>query len=210
MPIDLPNHNLTECWGELLDNVSSSGFNKGKAVNLSRVTDPIWKFNIRTGLLDLSTEKIWSSWKKSLNGGFTSFLAYDVKRQYLGGYPNATQPSDVYATWNGTAAVDDVGNSGQLTVSQLPANYQAKIGDRVALEQSGYIGYYEILEDATADGSGDLIVTVSPFLHTGVFDENAIARFWRPKCKLIIDWQSYVESGRQEPSPISFVGYQIL
>lgn len=207
---DLINYHLSECWFTLLDNVSGSRSNRGLLSNRSLVDDPLWRLDFRTGLLQLEAQYEWSGFIKSLRGGFEYLTAYDVKRLYLAGYPNAKSPDDVSSGWDGTATVVTVGASGVLTLANLPANYIAKIGDRVGLEQGDYRGYYEIIENATANGDGDLVLTVTPLLHTRTFDDEAIARLWRPKAKFQIDWQSIRESGTREPSDISFQAYQVL
>jgi hypothetical protein len=134
------------------------------------------------------------------------FVAYDVRKTPRA-YPTAKASTEISGAWDGTADVVSLGASGVLGLSSLPTNYQFKIGDRVGLEQNGRHGYYEVIEDATAI-SGSVSVTVTPFLHTGIFTSAAVCRVWRPLCKFIIDTTSWNEQGTVENTPVSFKGYQ--
>jgi hypothetical protein len=84
------------------------------------------------------------------------------------------------------------------------------VGDHLALEENGKYGFYEILEDKTANGSGVVTLTVAPFIHTTLFSTAATARLWQPKAEFIIDWQSWKEQATLNPTPISFEAYQVL
>ncbi len=209
-PRDLPDYHLSECWHDLIDNVSIAPSGNGLVLNRSQFVDPIWQTTIVTGLLDIVKQAEWSAWKKSLGGGLRTFVAYDVRRQTPLAYPNAKAPTDIKAGWNGTATVTSVGLSGALGLSGLPENYKVTVGDRIGLEQSNHYGYYEIIESVTANGAGVATVTVTPFLHSSLFTTAAVARIWRPKCEFVIGQANYSESGTKEPSPISFTGTQKL
>lgn len=209
-PRELPVGPISECLFTLVDSVSASPSAGGSFVNLSQVNDPVWQVKITTGLLGDDLKYAWSAWKKSLRGGLQKFIAYDASRKTPLAYPNAKQPSDINPTWDGSAVVASLALGGALSLTGLPANYKIKAGDRVGLKQATYYGYYEILEDVTASGSGAATVTVSPFLHTTIFTTSAIATLWRPKCQFIIDWQTWSEGSTNEPTPVSFEAWQRL
>ena len=211
-PRELLNYHLSEGWLELIDNVAMSPSGRGSFINLSQVNDPVWQFHLRTGLLYPHQVAQWSAWMKSLRGGFVTFLAYDVRRAAPLAYPDATAPGSISLGWSGTAVVGALGVSGTLSLTGCPATYQFKAGDRIGIEQGSPLryGYYEVLEDATANGSGAVTVTVTPFLHTTIFTPGALARIWRPKCRLVIDWTTRREFGTKEPDEISFDAWQRL
>lgn len=202
---------MQECWFDLIDNVSLSPSGRNQTlINLSQTSDPVWRGQFVTGLLDARSERpIWSAWHKSLRGGLKTFVAYDVRHATPLAYPAAKVSTDIQGGWNGTAAVSSLSGA-MLGLSGLPNNYQFKVGDRVGLEQSGKYGYYEVMEDVTANGSGVASITVAPFLHTGLFTTLAVCRVWRPVCQFVIDQSSWNEQGTVEITPVSFNGFQRL
>lgn len=114
------------------------------------------------------------------------------------------------AGFDGTATVNSLGLSGSLGLSDMPPGYQAKAGDRVGLEEDGHYGYYEVLENATANGSGVITLTVAPFIHTSVFTTSAVCRLWQPKCQFWLDWNSWSAPRTGQPGSVSFDAYQVL
>lgn len=209
-PRDLPNNaRMTECWFDLVDDLAASSFENGLRVNLTQTFDPLWKGTFITPILEREQRPIWSAWHKSLRARKT-FVAYDVRHSRLLAYPNAKQSSAIATGWNGTCSVSSIGSSGALGLSSLPAGIQLKAGDRIGLEQNSYYGYYEILEDVTASGSGAATLNVAPFLHTRIFTTSALCRVWQAKCQFTIDPSSWVENGTVENTPISFKGIQRL
>lgn len=200
--------NMQECWMKYNENVVHSTSGKGLFINSTQIARPTWELNVTSGLLTLEKAAMWSAWRKSLRG-LKEFLAFDVRRAYPLFYPSARSPADISAGWSGTATVSSVGLSGVLGLTGLPAGYKIGAGDRIGLEQAGYYGYYEVVEDATANGSGAVTVTVAPLLHS-VFTTAAVARIWQAKAKFRLDWTSWSESGDKQPTPISFRGIQRL
>lgn len=207
-PIPLPDYNLARAAFRLVESVASAASQGGAKVNLSRTSDPVWVFEAETYPLYDDQKRAWTAWKNKLRGGMRQFLAHDETRNPPAAYPSAKASTDISAGWDGTATVASVGDSGALGLSGLPAGYEAKEGDRIGLEQDGHYGYYEVVEDATADGFGDVTLTVAPFLHTSIFDTDATARLWLPLCMFIIDWQSWQEDTTGRPTPVSFRAFQ--
>jgi len=208
-PRDLPSYVLVRGTFTLVDAVASSASRSGAKLNLTRVSDPTWTLDVETPPLRPHEKRAWTAWKNSLRGGLREFLAYDITRNPPAAYPKAKTPQDISPGWGGTAAVSSLGLAGALGLSNLPAGYQVRVGDRIGLEAAaGHRGYYEAVEDAVANASGALTVTVSPFLHTSLFTTSAIARLWLPKAKFIIDWQSWQQETIGEPTPIAFRAVQ--
>lgn len=214
-PRSLPgagNSRMSECWFDIVDNVSIQPSAKGSFVNLSQVNDPVWKGTFLTPILERNVRPVWSAWRKSLRGGLRLFIAYDVRHSRPIAYPAANAPADISGGWDGTATVVAIAPGAdrqKLSLSALPTTYQFKVGDRIGLEQTSHYGYYEILEDVAAV-AGAAIVTVAPFLHDTIFTTGAICRVWRPLCQFILDGTSWTEQGTVENTPISFSGIQRL
>jgi hypothetical protein len=209
-PREIPFPRLVECSFELLDGVTTSPSARGKFLNRSQVVEPMWKAVISTPPLNRADRAIWGAWKKSLRGGLRSFVAYDLTKSPPRAYPAATSAASISGAWDGTGTVTSIGTSGNITLGALPAGYKAMVGDHLALEENGKYGFYEILEDKTANGSGVVTLTVAPFIHTTLFSTAATARLWQPKAEFIIDWQSWKEQATLNPTPISFEAYQVL
>lgn len=207
----IDNQHMSECWIDLVDNVAFSASGNGTFINFSQVNDPSWKGTFVTGILERSQRAIWSAWRKSLRGGLNAFLAYDVRFSTPQAYPNAKASTDIGVHWDGTAGVTTIGDSGSLVLNTLPPGYIFTIGDRVGLEQDAHFGYYEVLEDVTADAEGNATITVAPFLHTSTFAAgSALCRLFRPLCQFLIDQSTWTEQGTVENTPISFNGLQRL
>jgi hypothetical protein len=209
-PRELPSYHVSECWFDIVDNVTSSPSGKGTKINLSQVNDPVWQGTFATGLLYPGDLAIWSAWRKSLRAGLKTFLAYDVRRRTPIAYPTAKTPADIKAGWDGSAVITSLGLSGALGLSGLPANYQFKAGDRIGMTENANYGYHEVVEDILGNGAGIATVTVTPFLFTGIFSTAAVAQLWQPRCQFQIDPTTWVESGTVEPAPVTFKGYQRL
>ncbi|HTV69845.1 MAG TPA: hypothetical protein VMF90_15030 [Rhizobiaceae bacterium] len=211
-PRQLPDYRLQEGTIRLEEGVTyaGSGRNRGPVMNRTRTIEPAWRGRFGTIILERNPKMIWSAWGKSLKGGMKTFVAWDIERPTPIAYPDAAAPEDIESGWNGTATVTSLGLSGALGLSGLPANYQLKAGDRIGLRQTTRYGYYEVLEDVTANGSGVVTVTVTPFLHTTVFTTAAVAWLWRPVCLFVIDWQTWTEQTLVKPTPISFEANQTI
>lgn len=203
------NARMSECWFDIVDNVAFSPSNNGNLLNLSQIADPQWAGTFITPPLERTERPIWSAWRKSLRGGLKTFTAYDVRNASPFAYPTAKAPGDISSGWSGLAGVSSVGLAGALGLTTLPANYQFKTGDRVGLQQGTNFGYYEVLEDVTANGSGIAAITVAPFLQS-LFTTGAVCRVWRPVCQFMIDQSTWSELGTVENTPISFKGIQRL
>jgi hypothetical protein len=204
------NIRMTECWFDLVDNVSFSPSQNGNMLNLSQINDPVWKGSFVTPILERDQRPIWSAWRKSLRGGLNTFTAYDVRNRTPFAYPNAKVSTDILTGWAGTAVVVSLGNSGALSLNSLPAAYRFKAGDRVGIEQGGHYGYHEVLEDVAADGGGNVVITVSPFLYSSLFTAGALCRVWQARCQFMIDQTKWTEIGTVGNTPITFSGIQRL
>lgn len=201
-PRSLPSCGLRSALLDLEENVAVSPSGRGLVLNRTQVADPVWIGTFETEVLRQAPRADWGAWLVSLRGGLRTFLAFDSRRRAPLAYARARAPDDIAGGWDGTGAVADLGSAGVLTLSDLPAQYQVTVGDRIGIEQGGRFGYYEAIEDAGADAGGNVVVTVAPFLHTAIFSPGAVARLWRPVCEMVIDTQSR----RGEPGSLPRLG----
>ncbi len=189
--IPLPDYRLSTGSFELQEPVSGSQSAKGLKTNLTVTIDPFWTFEAETMPLWDDERRIWTVWKNKLRGGLVKFTAYDITRDPLA-YPGAQSASDISAGWDGTGTAASLDASGELEISGLPSGYQLKAGDRVGIEAAaGHLGYYEAVEDASANGSGVLTAQVAPFISTTLFSAGDTVRLWRPKCRFTLDSSSF-------------------
>lgn len=211
-PRPLPECGVRSGTLSLAENVAMSPSGKGAFANLTQVNDPVWLFACETFTLRPVPRAEWGAWKNSLQGGLRSFLAFDSRRRAPLAYAGARSSVDIKAGWDGTANVVTLVGGGVLTLSGLPAQYRFTAGDRIGVEQGAPLrrGYYEVMEPAGADGAGDAVVTVAPFLHTALFSPGAVARLWRPVCELVLDWNSWRDENGGLPrlGTISFSAWQ--
>ncbi|WP_105437509.1 hypothetical protein [Neorhizobium sp. T25_13] len=206
---NLPSARLLECTFSLDDGTVSSAFKRGVSFNITQVFDPTFRARIQTMPLDQAGMQAWTAWKARLRGGLNRFAAYDTSRAAPLHYLGARTPDEVAPGWAGAGSLASVGVGGAISVTGAPAGYVATEGDRLALEQSGYVALYEIVSNATASGAGAIDLSVYPFIQS-YFTAGAVARLWRPKGLFRIDWTSWQMAVVASPSSISFEGYQVL
>lgn len=205
---ELPSYRLRSCTIVPIESVGRSVSGGGVVIGLTETADTVFSCQIETAILTDDMRADWRAWRGKLRGGLDLFSAYDVAKTTPLAYPNATSADNLSSGWDGTAGVTTLGASGALTLDSLPANYAISAGDPIALEQSGRYSYHIATADATADGSGDVTVNVSPYLFTGIFTTSAVARLWQPKATFVIDPASWSEIVQVDFSTISFAGVQ--
>lgn len=209
-PRELPSYRLVTATFTLMDAVTSFGSAKGGVINRVQTAIPFWSFEAETVPMWPREKGVWTAWKASLQGGLKTFVAYDPTRSPPLAYPDVTAPTQIKSGWNGTATVTNIGTGGAVSLSGLPASYKVSVGDRISLEQGGLIGYFEVLENATATSGGVVTLTVAPFLQLMGFSTAAVARLWQPKAKFIIDWESWSNPVPVGLSSISFKAVQAV
>lgn len=208
--IALPSYALYRCYFEYKDGTTSISVGGGTKGNVAQTFDALYDLVVQTPPLERADRQMWSAWRKSLRGGLNRILAYDLSKHPPLAYPDAEASTDISAGWDGTATVTDLGASGALALSGLPASYEIKAGDPIGLIESGRYDVYEAIADATANGSGAVTVSVAPFLRTDIFSTSAVADLWKPRATFILDWQSWQEDAVVEQTPISFRASQVV
>jgi hypothetical protein len=205
---ELPNYRLRSCTITPIESVGRSVSGNGTVIGLTETADTMFVCQIETAILPDDLRADWRAWRGKLRGGLDLFSAYDLAKATPLAYPSATASTDISGAWDGTAGVTTLGASGALTLDSLPASYVISAGDPIALEEGGQYAYHIATADATADGSGNVTVNVSPYLFTGIFTTSATARLWQPKATFVIDPSSWSESVQVDFTTISFSGMQ--
>ncbi|QKV17859.1 hypothetical protein [Oricola thermophila] len=213
-PRQILNDRLAECTIDLDPGTEQAVHSRGRRATVSRVREPVWFGTFETPQLMDGDRIAWQSWGKSLRGGLRTFLAWDASRDLPLAYMSDGQmPDDGGSPWDGVATVSSLATPGQIDLTGVPAGYQATAGDRIGLEQEissrDRYGYFEIMEDATADGSGNLSVTVEPLVPS-MFTTAAVAKLYRPLCEFRLVKDSFSAPSRVGYPAVSFQGVQVL
>lgn len=214
-PRDLPFSDLVECSFDLDPGTEQSGHARGLRATVSRLREPVWTARFETPqVVQAERRKIWKSWRHTLDGGLKTFLAWDASCGLPFAYQAAGEmPDDGGSPWDGEAVVEDLSTAGQVALSGCPAGYQASVGDPIGLEETissvAKYGYFEIAEDAVADGSGDMTVTVRPLVQP-MFSTSAVAKLYRPVCQFRMAKGSFSAPSRSDFPAVSFEAVQVL
>jgi len=162
---------------------------RGGQVQAAELGPPLWRGSWQTVTLSEEQGLIWSAWLESLRGAVRTFKARDTTRDYALRYPNGYAGLTVGGNpWDGTGIIEDVGEQlDTLDISGLPAGFIVSVGDLCSYGYaSGRQVMHRVMEGATADGSGDITLTVEPIVKPAP-DENAVVSFLRPWFKATLD-----------------------
>ncbi|MDF1606950.1 hypothetical protein PZ897_02035 [Hoeflea sp. YIM 152468] len=205
---ELPFISASQSTFSLDPGTSIARHGKGLAGTVSQIREAVWTMRLETPRLEHPVRNQWQAWHHTLRGGLRFFLAWDISRAEPRAYPNGV-PEILAATWNGEGTVASLATPGQIDASGVPAGFQLMIGDRVGLVEGGRYGYFDVAEDATADGSGNISVTVEPLVQD-VFTASAAVVFRRPKVKMQIVNGSFESTSTFDLTPVSFDAVQVI
>ena len=213
-PRPFPLTDFAECTIDLDPGMETSGHARGRRATVAQVREPVWFARFETPGLSSAGTIRWQAWLKSLRGPLRTFTAWDTKRTLPQAYWAAGEmPDDGGSPWDGIAVVTDLATPGEIALSGLPAGYQATAGDRIGLEETvstvDKYGYFELMEDATADGSGEITLTVEPLV-PALFSTAAAARLFKPLCAFRLVKGSVSTANSVDLPPVSFQAVQVL
>lgn len=184
----------------------------GGATQAHEMAEPRWSLQAVALPRRDADFRAWLAWLDSLKGGVGSFYAGDVLAcypvSYPGGFTGLTKAVGG-AAFTGAGDVDAV-TATTITISGLPASFLLKAGDLVGLLKGANRGLHRIVEDATANGSGIVTVTVEPSVLTSVFDAASTVQFASPVCIMMLAPGSVSYERGPGPQPVSFAGIQKL
>lgn len=94
--------------------------------------------------------------------------------------------------FDGTATLETITNSRQVSISGLPANFQLRAGDYVEFAMSEtVISLHRLVEDVLGGSGGTATLKFRYGLDLDHFDEAAEVNFEKPSCLMQIDPGSY-------------------
>lgn len=113
----------------------------------------------------------------ALGGVIGTFEVYDLRRPYPRQYKDGNfTDSGKVASASGT----------KLSLKELPASFELKAGDYLSLEVQGQRVLHQIVEDVTADSSGDTIeFAVRPEPWPGTVADIAVT-LKKPACRMAL------------------------
>ncbi|ETR75070.1 hypothetical protein X566_20160 [Afipia sp. P52-10] len=126
--------------------------------------DPYWSFKATTIPLYAADRARWRSWALSLKGAANPFLAFDPESVYPLTYGAAVLQlaRAVGGAFDGTATVTTT-TATTISLSGLPANYEASVGDNVSIQlTTGRRTLHVVQEPVTGSAGGTITLSVEP------------------------------------------------
>lgn len=144
---------------------------------------PLWRLTAQSRSLKANEIEHWKARLHSLENGYRTFMGFPKSRCYPISYPNGSWPTG--ASFDGVSAslnaIASTRNS--VRVSALPAGFKLVVGDYI---QIGDSDLHQVMEDATANGSGlTPLFEVRPLIWTGVSPSDDVS-VKRPACVMSI------------------------
>lgn len=206
-PRALLSHDLVDCTFNLVEPVSISRAQGGRAVAAVEYADSYLTATIQTGMLTWQERNEWEAWRASLRGGLKSFVTHDVSRSQPLAYPNGV-PEIIAETWNGQGTATVVAGY-QITTSGAPEGFTLKSGDLIGLQAGSplrrWVGF--VSEEAVA-GASSITVSVSNAVPTTIFTTGATVVFYRPQAEFILLSDTWSCSKRDFLAPVYFEAVQ--
>lgn len=181
------------------------------AVQAAELGEPIWLLSATTEPLRWSGRRALGAWHASLAGS-RRILAYD----WVGSYPIAYGAGVLGLTtagggaFTGNAVLSAV-TATTISLEGLPAGYIATVGDRLSFAWSATRAYHEVVETATANGSGEVTVTVEPAVRLSPAPTiGAAVALVRPTCVMMIVPESWDMDESGAVGSASFEAVQVV
>jgi hypothetical protein len=174
----------------------------GGKVQVVQTGEPYWRCYIESSEVDARQYLTLHAWIATLRGGMKTFLAHDQARPFPQFYRSGGEASVLALTragggaFNGTFTITSfpsVYEIRSVTPGSLraPANLALRVGDYIGIEQSSRYSLHMVVEDVTADASGNFTtgntITVEPNINTTFFAANAVARIIRPLAEFVLE-----------------------
>lgn len=122
-----------------------------------------WEVEVALPPMKRDKAEPWIAAFMKLRGPFGTFLLGD---------PDGAAPR---GTWAGTPLVKGAGQTGDtLVVDGLSAGATAKAGDYIQLGAGAGARLHKVLDDAAADGTGTMTLTIWPRLRASPADNGAV------------------------------------
>lgn len=139
---------------------------------------PLWQMVCSLSRMPIAYSDEWRAWLSGMRGATRRLIGRDIARQLPRAYVETGSLPGGFdgeaATWAETINADD---DAELTLTGLPVGFVLSQGDPIdfrylateeAIEDLPWRAMVRVVEGGTADGSGDLTVTIEPPVPTAV------------------------------------------
>lgn len=196
---------LEQCGFHLFEQVSQIPLRGGRNP-VADLGAPIWTCEVKSVRnVPLAGMREWVAWRNSLRGHSPTFLMYDIDRQYPTAYPSGSG-------WGSPTVAAFSQANRTIDLQALTASAVITPGDRLSITygSSSHYAYHEIVEGGTADGSGNLTVTVAEDIRTGIAASDVV-NMSKPRCEMVMLPNSWKASdGLGGVGSFSFSAAQVI
>lgn len=152
---------------------------------------PFWKVQYTTNWMTPAFYGLFDAFVMKSSSRGASFIGYDLFRPRPIAHNNGKPLSGTKAgggAFNGDAVLQSITSSAAIVVAGLPAGFKLSPGDYVELRMSQLVrSLHRIVENATANASGVVSLSIMFGLDTQHFTTAASVHFEKPSCVMTID-----------------------
>lgn len=179
------------------------------AIQTMEMGEALWSASFQTFEMTMADRQRWQAWALTLRLGKT-FYAFDPEKVWPAAY--GASVLDLMraggGAFDGTATLAAVAPKA-VDLTGLPAAYHAKDGDMLSFPWNNTLALHQVVEDATADGTGAVTLLVEPPLRLDPLpDLPSVVTLVRPSCIMKLKPTSFSAPAGFEPQAVSFEAVQ--
>lgn len=172
----------------------SDGATRGGSQHVINLGVDLWGMKFQSHIMEYRPAQQYLAWLQSLRGGARLFKAWNPLLRYPQSYPNGwtglviAGGSDPFL---GVANLADIGEQlDTIDLEDLPAGFDFLVGDMVSIAfGSGLRSLHRVMIDASADGFGEVELTVEPTIPLAVTTDAEVL-IEKPWCLAKVDAKS--------------------
>ncbi|QQF06656.1 hypothetical protein [Sinorhizobium meliloti] len=189
-PIPLPMLPWRDCQFDAI-NPTDVSMMEGRLSEEQAAGTPFWKAQYTTNWMTPAFYGLFDAFVMKSSSRGASFIGYDLFRPRPIAHNNGKPLSGTKAgggAFNGDAVLQSITSSAAIVVAGLPAGFKLSPGDYVELRMSQLVrSLHRIVENATANASGVVSLSIMFGLDTQHFTTAASVHFEKPSCVMTID-----------------------
>ncbi|RVE93130.1 hypothetical protein CN172_21615 [Sinorhizobium meliloti] len=187
-PIPLPMLPWRDCQFDAI-NPTDVSMMEGRLSEEQAAGTPFWKAQYTTNWMTPAFYGLFDAFVMKSSSRGASFIGYDLFRPRPIAHNNGKPLSGTKAgAFNGNAVLQSITSSAAIVVAGLPAGFKLSPCDYVELRMSQLVrSLHRIVENATANASGVVSLSIMFGLDTQHFTTAASVHFEKPSCVMTID-----------------------
>ncbi|AEG58187.1 hypothetical protein [Sinorhizobium meliloti] len=189
-PIPLPMLPWRDCQFDAI-NPTDVSMMEGRLSEEQAAGTPFWKAQYTTNWMTPAFYGLFDAFVMKSSSRGASFIGYDLFRPRPIAHNNGKPLSGTKAgggAFNGDAVLQSITSSAAIVVAGLPAGFKLSPGNYVELRMSQLVrSLHRIVENATANASGVVSLSIMFGLDTQHFTTAASVHFEKPSCVMTID-----------------------